>query len=328
MVIAGLVVLGMAGLIWAVVWLATPREPSDKGKTLSEWIAPFCRQTAKGLFAPGGPRYFQELEPARNAIRNIGTNAVPFLIGRLNHREFGLHREARQLLEKQPYGPLRLADPNLSKVRAIRALAVLGADAAPAIPSLAAQLTDATLSEHALYALSGMNAQGMRAIVEQYTNVPAPIRLRIAIMITTPKSVYRGENGSYVNYEEGEAAAVLVDGLCRVAEDRTMMFRMTAIEHLGQFGPTASNAVPMLLKILNNHDPISMHWTIRALGQIKSQPEVVVPALTNLLNDPDLGTRVSAASALRAFGYNVQPLPSGFMSPAPYPPKPMRERYF
>ena len=327
MVVAAVLVVGMAGVIWGAIWLVRPREPTYKGKTLSEWIAPFCRPTAKGLVAPGGPQHFEELEPARNAVRQIGTNALPFLTARLNHRESGLHRKARQLLEKQPYGPLRLTDPNLSKVRAIRALAVLGPAAEPAIPNLAAQLTDATLSEHAIYALSGMSAHGMRAIVGQYTNVPAALRLRIASMMIIPKSVYRGENGSYLNYEETEAAAVLVEGLCRVAEDRTMMFRATAIQRLGQLGPTASNAVPMLVQILNKHEPISLQWTIRALGEIKSQPEVVVPALTNLLSDPDMFTRLSAASALRAFGYNVEPLPSGFRSPAPYLPK-RTERYF
>src|SRR6266853_3775929 len=110
-VIAGLIALGIAGLIWGVVYFASPREPSYQGKTLSEWIVPFCRQTAKGLDAPGGPQHFGELEPARNAVRQIGTNALPLLIARLNHRESGLHREARQLLEKQPYSPLRLTDP-------------------------------------------------------------------------------------------------------------------------------------------------------------------------------------------------------------------------
>src|SRR5262249_41429791 len=107
---------GTAGLIWGVVWLATPREPSYRGKTLSEWIVPFCQQTAKGLDAPGGPQHYEELEPVRNAVRQIGTNAVPFLIARLNHREAALHREVRQLLEKQPYAALRLADPNVRRL--------------------------------------------------------------------------------------------------------------------------------------------------------------------------------------------------------------------
>jgi len=107
MVGAAVFVLGIAGLIVGVVYLASPREPAYQGKTLSEWIAPFCRQTAKGLDAPGGPQHFEELEPVRDAVRQIGTNALRSLIGRLNHRESGLHRRLRQLAEKQPYAALR-----------------------------------------------------------------------------------------------------------------------------------------------------------------------------------------------------------------------------
>src|SRR5262245_23433631 len=137
-VLATVLVLGIAGVISGVVYLASPGEPTYEGKTLSEWIAPFCRQTAKGLDEPAGPQHFRELEPVRNAVRHIGTNAVPFLIARLNHRESALHRKVRQLLEKQPYLGLRLTDPNVSKVRAIRALAILRTDARPAIQSLTA----------------------------------------------------------------------------------------------------------------------------------------------------------------------------------------------
>jgi|ERR1051326_188305 hypothetical protein len=153
-VLAALLILGIAGVVFGVVCFASPREPSYQGKTLSEWIAPFCRQTAKGLDAPGGPEHFEELQPARRAVREMGSNAVPFLIARLNRRESGLHRRVRQLLEKQPYGPLRLTDPNVSKIRAIRAVANLGRDARPAIPSLTAQLANLRLSQYVVYALS------------------------------------------------------------------------------------------------------------------------------------------------------------------------------
>ena len=111
MVIAGVLVLGTAVLMMSVVYLASPREPTYQGKTLSEWIAPFCKQTAKGLDAPGGPQHFEELQPSRRAVKEIGTNAIPFLNARLNHRESELHRTARQLLEKQPFAALRLTDP-------------------------------------------------------------------------------------------------------------------------------------------------------------------------------------------------------------------------
>src|SRR5690349_9166401 len=99
-IVAGLLVLAIVALVCTVAYLTSPREPTYEGKTLSEWIAPFCMQTAKGLDAPGGPQHFEELQPVRRAVKEMGTNAVPFLIARLNHRESALYREVRQFLEK------------------------------------------------------------------------------------------------------------------------------------------------------------------------------------------------------------------------------------
>lgn len=305
--IGGLLAAGTVGLIWGVVYFASPREPTYQGKTLSEWIVPFCRQTAKGLDAPGGPEHFEELRPVRQAVRQIGTNGVPFLIARLNHHESGLHRTARQLSEKLPYASLRLTDPNVSKIRAIRALANLGRDARPAIPSLKTQLMDITLSEHAVYALSGMGVEGTRALIEQYTNVPVQARLQITMTIVTPESVFRGEPMGISSVDEFFGS--FVEGLSWVAQQPTSQFRILAIQRLGFLKSKASNAVPALLMVLSAKDPVARQAAARALGQINGRPELVIPALTNLLNDPDSGTQSAVAQALRAFGYDA-PIPS------------------
>jgi hypothetical protein len=345
MVLAAVLVLGFVGLIWAVVWLAKPREPTYQGKTLSEWILPFCRQTAKGLDAPRGPQHFEELEPAQRAVSEIGSNAVPFLIAKLEHRESRLHQRARQLLQKQPIAGLRLTDPNVSKIRAIRALANLGPSAEPAIPSLTVQLTDAILFEHVVYALSRMGAGGLRALVAQYTNVPVGMRLQIAVRIIDPG--YRWEEpvtfmsiaGNFVSSRK-EAnkiqtneipAEILIEGFLIIAKDRRSPFEIPAIERLGLYGPLASKAVPDLLQMVYQSYPTMRQAAIRALGQISSKPDLVVPALTNLLSDSDLGTQVAAAEALRAFGYDVtipwqaQQVPRVIHPPRPVSPK---ERYF
>jgi hypothetical protein len=317
MVIAALVVLGNAGLIIGIAYLFSPHEPTYQGKTLSEWIAPFCRQTAKGLDEPAGPEHFEELQPTRRAVAQIGTNALPFLIARLNYRESRLYRAARELSEKQPIAGLRLTDPNVSKIRAVRALAILGPAAEPAIPSLAAQLTNGAVSLHAVYALSGISNKGMSALVEQYTNVPVTVRMQIAMVIVSPMSMYRGKNATSATYATDPAGfATTIEGLCRVAQDRTMGFRVFAIQRLGEFGPKATNAVPVLMKILANHDSMALPSAIRALGQIKSDPDVVVPALINVLNKHDPGTQLAAAESLRAFGFKV-PIP--FPSQVPHP---------
>ena len=324
--IGGLLALGTAGLIWGVVYFASPREPTYQGKTLSTWIVPFCRQTTKGLDAPGGPEHFEELQPVRLAVRELGSNAVPFLIARLNARESGLHRTARQLSEKLPYASLRLTDPNVSKIRAVRALAILGPDAGPAIPSLKPEVNDPTLSEHAVYALSGMGAKGMRALIEQYTN---GFSIRIAATIVFPASIYRGEANEIQTNQI--PADILIEGLSLIAKDaknRTPPFQTPAIQRLGMCGPLASNAVPILLQVLDEHNSMTLQSTIFALGKIGCQTEVVVPALSNLLSDPDPRIQMSAASALRAFGYDAP-----FQSQVPRvihprPPVQTKERYF
>src|SRR5207249_3050707 len=113
--------------------------------------------------------------------------------------------------------------------------------------------------------------------------------------------IYRGENATPV--ENRIPAAVLIDGLSRVARDPTSPYRFLAIARLGTFG---SNAVPSLLTIIEEKNSPSRQISIHTLGELKAAPELVIPALTNLLNDPDPGTRMAASSALRTFGYNAQ----------------------
>ena len=48
---------------------------------------------------------------------------------------------------------------------------------------------------------------------------------------------------------------------------------------------------------------------IRTLGEIEARPDLVIPALTNLLKERDMITHMAVVTALRRFGYNVQPQP-------------------
>jgi HEAT repeat protein len=83
-------------------------------------------------------------------------------------------------------------------------------------------------------------------------------------------------------------------------------FQIPAIQQLIRIGPAASNAVPALLKIVEGRDPVPRQIAIRALGQIKARPDLVVPALTNLLDSSDTGAQIAARFSLRAFGVDVE----------------------
>lgn len=301
-----LLTLALLALIFGLTRLASSPEPSYQGKTLSQWIVPFCRQTAKGADIPAGPAHFEELQPVRRAVSQIGTNALPFLIASLNHRESALHRTVRQFADKHRFVRFRLADPRAGRIRAIRALAVLGPAARPAIPSLTAQLTDPALSEHAIYALSGMGPDGMRVLVEQFNRLSPASHMLVAMTLVSPTSMYRGENHSETNQIPVE---LLVEGLLLVVQDSVPSRRLSAIYRLGMLGPAASNAVPALVSLLSAQDPMTRHQVVQALGQIKARPDLVIPALTNLLSDLDLGVQMAAVSTLSAFGYSAPPQP-------------------
>jgi HEAT repeat protein len=76
--------------------------------------------------------------------------------------------------------------------------------------------------------------------------------------------------------------------------------RSAAAESLGEFGPAAKATVPTLIGALNGKDPVLHAPAIHALGDIHSDPEVVIPILISCLTNDDLNDE--AATALGNYG--------------------------
>ena len=77
--------------------------------------------------------------------------------------------------------------------------------------------------------------------------------------------------------------------------------RYTAAQQLGEFGTNAATAVPALIKCAKSED-FARGGAIEALGKIHSEPSIVVPFLTQYLDDPDEDTKIGATVALGEFG--------------------------
>ncbi|QDV17077.1 putative lyase [Gimesia panareensis] len=72
---------------------------------------------------------------------------------------------------------------------------------------------------------------------------------------------------------------------------------------LAQMGAGGESAIPTLLKIVDKVDDPSLVWrAAHALGNIRSQPDKVVPALTGLLTNESPIVRAHAAISLGDFG--------------------------
>jgi hypothetical protein len=81
--------------------------------------------------------------------------------------------------------------------------------------------------------------------------------------------------------------------------------RVEAARDLGAFGPAAKAAVPALMQAIQSSDKDVHETAITSLGEIHSQPDIVIPFLMKYLSDDDLNDE--AATALSEFGSLARP---------------------
>jgi HEAT repeat protein len=77
---------------------------------------------------------------------------------------------------------------------------------------------------------------------------------------------------------------------------------------IGEMGTNAAAAVPNLILALGttNNEVIQAHALV-ALGEIRSRPEVCIPAMVPFLRSPDVALRQKAVTALGEFGEAAKP---------------------
>ncbi len=84
--------------------------------------------------------------------------------------------------------------------------------------------------------------------------------------------------------------------------DQDTEIRKYALDWICLLQNDARPAVPLLIRLLHDHDP-SIPWRAAwTLGKLHLEPSLAVPALTNALQSSDTGLRLASAAALGFFG--------------------------
>ncbi|MFO1511697.1 MAG: HEAT repeat domain-containing protein [Verrucomicrobiota bacterium] len=253
-VFAIVLVVALALAIWAVFH---SREPQYQGKKLSQWLRQM--ESAQDIESP-------DWQAATHALRQMGTNTVPSLIAPLQASDPNWKIEAvdwvRQVLNKDLSDRLVVRD----RQRSLMGLQALGAAARPAVPTLAAMITNANpdMADAAFVALSGIGVEEcVPPLVLALTNGDAILRPAAAVGLGTLRGVARAavpalaatlENRD-ANVRADSARAlgfiarnpqVAVPALTRALSDTNFQVSRTAAAALGAFGTDAASALPAL----------------------------------------------------------------------------------
>jgi HEAT repeats/PBS lyase HEAT-like repeat len=238
-------------------------EPAYRGKTLTQWLKRLDDRQGNGISSGSLPSFSKSQLEAAQAIRAIGTNALPLLMRDIHctPSEKAFRSSLRQRINKWigRFAPVELFDDTTTedqiRWRAAQGLAALGHLATPAIPELKRLLFTnyfhSSIKE-AAYVLSTVGPQG----IEILTNAP--------------------------QHDEWS-------GMC-------------AIWALGQHPAAGTNCIPFLVSAVASPSEGTACGAIQVLGMFHCDSERVVPALVAALNDSRAAVRRDAACALGKYG--------------------------
>ncbi len=251
----------LGGLLWHVLSTVEP-EPVYQGKRLSAWLEDYV-PVVYPTSMPTAADKAAILRPwaADNAVRHIGTNAIPTLLRLLRARDSTFRLKLIALTQKQHFIKIHFVPASERNRQAGRAFLALGSTAKDALPALLAiyeEKVSAHSQECALLAVVGIGPDAKPAL---------PLLLKVASDTNTP-----------------DPEAILV--------------RRAAICAIGSIHGVPRLAVPVLIKALSDQDREVRYGAVWALVHFGADAKPAVPALFELLKDPDSAVRLSAISAI------------------------------
>jgi hypothetical protein len=318
----------LLGILAAAGWVVGhPAGPSYEGKSLQAWLDAYGR-------GPGG---YRPNPQADDALRHIGTNAVPYLLHLLQTTNSAATTASwpEKLAASLPASWNRWKAVQAVQAWAARytkaharplafwghwqaylAFQALGPLGRPALPELVklAQDPSANSNFYNRWEPPGVDFwQDKQMVAEtacRSATYEAPRQPPVDAFISWvvhPDCLVDGEIAAW------SLAAIGTDSippLTAMLDDPSPRLRWRAEVALGMVGGAAEPAVPALVKMLDDpevpyemvKDPEVRHEVMDALGHIGRRPELALPRLIAALTNSNYYTELSAMRALGGFG--------------------------
>lgn len=265
-----------AGLV--LFWPRGPKEPVYQGKRLSRWIEE--TRSENGLYLPQASQRKREI--ARESIRTIGTNALPYLLSELTGPISQWRVSFNNWAEGKAVVPFRFPDEESRLWKAAAGLKILGPDSAAALPVLAGCLADPQRGFAAAHAMSGAGALAVPYLLPAIAGTN---------LLTTQKAL----DCLAVVARENESAVPLV---VQLLQHTNASFRQWAASRLADVESRTDLTVPALTAALSDPEWQVRRYAANALGSIGPKARAAVPELLRLMSKPPPTAAQAASNAL------------------------------
>ncbi|MDB6022241.1 MAG: repeat protein [Pedosphaera sp.] len=279
----------LATLTLAVLYRLTPSPPRYQGRSLSFWLKALDDGKRGGGLTWETWQDRTEEQPGRSeaaeAIMQMGTNSLPFLITALSYRDSTVKKWFVGLLGLQSWIKVSLPMAADHQRPAALALHILGPAAKPALPQLTKALNDPETSQGAAIALAGIGPEGWSVLSQALASTNQYVSVCAAWALGGHRAEVPGT----------------VAGLMRQVTNATPSgLGPLSAWALGAIGQNKEQVVPLLINGLQSSQ-VGVRWgSAIGLGEFGTNAQSAVPALLrSALQDSDKTVRMYATTALK-----------------------------
>jgi HEAT repeat protein len=251
-IIALCLLAAIGGLAW-ILW--RPREPVYQGKRLSHWLEHY-----DGNFSTITEQSW--MRQADEAIRQIGTNAIPILLERIAEKDSALKKKLLLWSPMKLQQALGVVPARMRNSEGRCGFEALGTNARCAVPALI-RIYDTTYTWRAQY-------NSLQAIGEVGIYDPEAVSFLISVL----ESPDAHDEAIRALCKSRVEPQLVMPILIKELKDPTSQAILEPVQALGRFGPEAKAAVPLLIACLANKDPIIRRSAGESLKQIDAEAAV------------------------------------------------------